>query len=150
MLLWIVQLGYKAGAAAPTPPATTSTKGAGRSRHRRKYVIRIEGRVFEVEDESQAIAILEQAKVLAEKAAAIRADEIVERALPKAISLGAVKPIAIKAPTIQVSDALQAQAQATQAAIDRAYANASAAAELRLLLALMEAEDDEEDFLLLH
>lgn len=121
---------------------------AGR-RRRRKYIIRIEGRVFEAEDESQALAILEQAQVLAEKAATIRADEIVERALPKAIALGQVKPIAIKAPTINVSSALAAQAEATQAAIDRAYANASAAAELRMLLALMD-EDDEEAFLLLH
>jgi hypothetical protein len=93
---------------------------------------------------------LEQAQVLAEKAASNRADEIVEKALPKAISLGAVKPIAIKAPTVQVSEALQAQADATQAAIDRAYANASAIAELRLLLALRAAEEDEEEFLLLH
>jgi translation initiation factor IF-2 len=150
MLLWIVQLGYKAGAAAAPPVVTPSAKGAGRSRRRRKYIIRIEGRVFEAEDESQAIAILEQAQVLAEKAASNRADEIVEKALPKAISLGAVKPIAIKAPTVQVSEALQAQADATQAAIDRAYANASAIAELRLLLALRAAEEDEEEFLLLH
>lgn len=122
---------------------------AGR-RSRRKYIIRVEGRVFEADDEREALAILAQAQVLAEKAASNRADEIVERALPKAISLGAVKPIAIKAPTISVSSGLKAQAEATQAAIDRAYASASAAAELRLLLALMEAEDDEDDFLLLH
>jgi hypothetical protein len=49
-----------------------------------------------------------------------------------------------------VSADLKAAAAAAQAAIDRAYENASALAEMRLLLALQEAEDDEEEFLLLH
>lgn len=149
MLPWIVQLGYKAGVAAPTPsPPPATANAAGRKRKRRRYTIRIEGRIFEADDEQQALSILEQAQSLAEKVATNRADEIVERALPKAISLGAVKPIAIKAPTVTVSNELKAQARVTQAAIDRAYANASAAAELRLLIALMDEEDEEELLLL--
>lgn len=134
---------------ASAPAVVARSGGAGRS-HRRRYTIRIDGQVFEAEDESEAVAILAQAQALAEKAATNRAEEIVERALPKALSLGAVKPIAIKSPTINVSNALAAEAQAAQAAIDRAYAHASAVAELRLLMALTEADDDEEDFLLLH
>lgn len=152
MLAWILNMDFAAsGSDAPPPsPDVPSSKAAGRSRKRRRYTIRIDGQIFEAEDEQQALSILAQAQALAEVAATKRADEIVERALPKAISLGAVKPISIKAPTLNVSSALAAQAEAAQAAIDRAYADASAAAELRLLLALMAAEEDEEEFLLLH
>jgi hypothetical protein len=149
MLVWIVQLGYKAGqAATPVVPEVPSAKGAGRSR-RRKYVLRIDGRIFEAESEDAALAILAQAQSLAQVAARHKADAIVDRALPKAIALGAVKPIQIKAPTIVVSDVLKDAARAAQAAIDKAFADESAAAELRLLLALQD-QDDEEEWLLLH
>jgi len=145
MLAWIIQLGYKAGT-APTPPPvdTPSAKGAGRSRRRRRpYVIRIEGRVFNANDEAEALAILKQAEALAEIAATRKADEIVERALPKAMSLGAVKPINIKTPNVEASPELEAQAIETMVAISRTYETASMLAEMRLLLALAEEEDEE-------
>ncbi len=152
MLAWLNTLGYKSAAASPTPtpsPAPSQTP-AGRSRKRkRRYAIRIEGRVFEAESEAEAVAILQQAAALAEIAATRKADEVVERALPRAVSLGAVKPIQLKVPTIQASPELMSAVVDAQLAIDRAYENASALAELRLLLALAE-EEDEEELLLLH
>jgi len=149
MLAWIVQLGYKAGAAAtPPPPVQTGQTPAGRiSRRRSRYIIRIEGRLFRADSDEEAIAILRQAEKLAEVAATRKADEIVERALPKAVSLGAVKPIRIKVPTIDASPELEQQAAMTAVAVARAYENASMLAEMRLLLAL--AEEDEEEVLLL-
>jgi hypothetical protein len=152
-LLWLLNLGFAAsGADAPPPVVDTPQTPAGGSRRSRtrRYTLRIDGKIFEADSEAEALAILHRAQALAEQAAIARANEIVERALPKAISLGAVKPIAIKAPTVDVSADLKAAAAAAQAAIDRAYENASALAEMRLLLALQEAEDDEEEFLLLH
>jgi hypothetical protein len=137
---------------APTPtpsPPTPSGGKAKRGRGIRRYTIRIESQVFEADTEAQAIAILEQAKALAELAAERKADEVVVRALPRATSLGAVKPIQLKAPTVQASRELTSAVADAQAAIDRAYANASALAELRLLLALAE-DEDEEELLLLH
>jgi len=129
-----------------------ASSGAGRPRRprTRRYTIRIEGQIFEADSEEEVASILEQAKALAEKAARNKADEIVERALPKAVALGKVKPIAIKAPTISVPDDLAALADSTREAIAKTYASESANAELRLLLALRAAEDEDEEFLLLH
>ena len=61
--------------------------------------------------------------------------------------MGAVKPIRIKVPTIDASPELEQQAAMTAIAVARAYENASMLAEMRLLLAL--AEEDEEELLLL-
>ena len=129
--------------------AVVSSRGAGRPKRRRRqrYRISIEGRVFHADSEAEAVAILKQAETLAEVAATRKADEIVERALPKAVSLGAVKPINIKTPTVEASPELEYQAQQTMLAIARAYENASMLAEMRLLLAL--AEEEEEELLLL-
>lgn len=157
-MLWLLNMGFAAGgAAAPTPtPSPAAPTGAGRPRRsRRRYTLRIDGRLFEAQDEEQALQILAQVRSLAEVAAQRKADDVVERALPKAVQLGKAKPIRLKTPTVQVSQELRAAASEAQAAIDRAYANASAAAEMRLLLALAElaslAEDeDEEELLLLH
>ena len=126
--------------------------GAGRPRRprRRRYTIRIEGQIFEADSDAEAMYILEQAQALAERAARTKADTIVQRALPKAVSLGKVKPIQIKAPTIAVSDDLAALAESVQQAIAKTYADESANAELRLLLALRAAEEEDEEFLLLH
>jgi len=141
---WLLNLDFSASP-ADTPPVvdTPSSKGAGRSRRRRRYVIRIEGRVFTAESEAEALAILKQAEALAEIAATRKAEEIVERALPKAMSLGAVKPINIKTPGVEASPELEAQAIETMVAISRAYENASMLAEMRLLLALAEEEEEE-------
>jgi hypothetical protein len=125
--------------------------GAGRSRRRgSKYVIRIDGKIFEADSEAEAVHILNQAQALAEKAARTKAEQIVERALPKVITLGAVKPIQIKAPDVQASGELQAAADRAREAIARTYANESAIAEMRLLMAVRSAQDAEEEFLLLH
>ena len=152
-LAWLLNLGFAAGGApSPTPtPSPAPPSGAGRPRRsRRRYTIRIDGQLFEAEGEAEALEILRQAQALAEVAAQRKADDVVERALPKAVRVGAVKPIVLKTPTVQVSQELQAAAAEAQAAIDRAYADASAAAEMRLLLALAAlAEDEEEDELLL-
>jgi hypothetical protein len=128
-----------------------TNSGAGRPRRprRKRYVLRIDGKIFEADSEAEALALIEGAQRLAEQAANNRADEIVKKALPKAVSLGRVKPIAIKAPSIMVPDELQAAADMARAAIERTYADASAAAELRLLLALQAMQEEEEDLLLL-
>lgn len=126
-------------------------KPAGRiARKRRRYTIRIDGQLFNADSDEEALQILNQAQVLAEIAARKKADSIVERALPKAVMLGKVKPIEMKAPSITVPQDLQAVADRVSEAIARTYADESANAELRLLLALRAAEDEEEEFLLLH
>jgi hypothetical protein len=153
-VLWLINLGFAAGGTVepPTPtPTPAPSVGAGRPRRRRTrpYVIRIDGKVFEAGSEAEALQIIGQAKLLAEKAAALKSDDVVERALPRARALGRVKPISIKAPSLTVSYELQHAAREAQAAIDRAYRNASAAAELRMLLAIAQEQEDDDLLLLL-
>lgn len=129
-----------------------TNSGAGRPRRsrRRRYTIRIDGQLFHADSDAEAMQILERAQTLAEVAARKKADTIVERALPKAVSLGRVKPIEMKAPSISVPQDLRAVADRVSEAIARTYASESANAELRLLLALQAAEEEDEEFLLLH
>lgn len=136
----VVSLGLapKSGAGSRTRPK------------RRRYTIRIDGQLFNADSDEEAQQILNQAQALAEVAARKKADAIVERALPKAVSLGKVKPIEMKAPTITVPEELQALAERVNEAIARTYADESMAAEMRLLLALRAAEEEDEEFLLLH
>jgi len=137
---------------SPSPaPAEPTPAGSSRTR-RRRYYVEIDGQTFLADTQAEALEILETARLLAERAAQSRADSLVEHAAPKAIRAGVVRKVAIKAPTVSVSDELRDAAIETQRAIERAYRDASVAAELRLLLALQaaqEAEQDEEDVLLL-
>lgn len=144
----------------PTPVDTTQTPaGSSRSRRqqRRRYQVEIDGQVFEARDQSHALEILEQARLLAERAAHAKADDIVERATPKVAAARVVKRVSIKTPSIRVPDELRNEAAKTRVAIDKVYRDASVTAELRLLLALSQATEreaaqaarDEEDMLLL-
>jgi hypothetical protein len=154
-MLWLVNLGFAAGGTVtpPTPsPAPAGPTPAGRSRRKRRYYVEIDGQAFFARSQAEALEILETARLLAERAAQSRADSLVEHAAPKAIRAGVVRKVAIKAPTVFVSDELRDAAIETQRAIEQLYRDASVAAELRLLLALQaaqEAEQDEEDVLLL-
>lgn len=150
-MLWLINLDFAAsGSDAPPAPAPTTQTPAGRSRRRQRFVIEIDGQYFEVGSEAEALAILAQARALAEKAAQAKADDIVERATPKVLQARVVKRVSIKTPKVQASKELKEAVQETRIAIERVYRTASDTAELRLLLALAEFEEDEEEVLLLH
>lgn len=151
---WLLNAGFAGSpvGAAPAPAPTTAVIGRARRQARRqRFVVEIDGQYFEAASEAEALAILAQARALAERAAQAKADDIVERATPKVLQARVVKRVAIKTPKVQASQELAQAAEETRLAIERTYRSASDAAELRLLLALAAAaEADEEEFLLLH
>lgn len=137
--------GFWTNQGAPEPEPETTQQPAGSSRRRRHYYVEIDGQIFLADSQAEALGILETAKLLAERAAQSRADSLVEHATPKAIRARVVRKVAIKAPSVSVSDELRDAALQAQQAIERAYRDASVAAELRLLLALQAAQEDEQD-----
>jgi len=149
VLAWIVQLGYKAGAGAaptPTPAATTPTPAGSSSRTKRRYLVQIDGQDFPVASEAQAIALLQQARALAERQAEAKTKSV-ERRLRKRAEVPAV---ALKAPDIVVPFEFSAATAPLIADIERLYQRASMEMELRLLLEKQrQAEDDDEEVLLL-
>lgn len=149
---WATGFWTNADAPEPEPEPEFVQQTGGRARHARRrppIVVEIDGQYFQARDQAHAIEILKYARVLAERAAQTRADDIVERATPKVLAARVVRRVDIKAPALRVPPELKAQAEATRVAIERAYSSASVAAELRLLLALQEAEDEEDAVFLL-
>ena len=129
--------------------AVVASTGAGRRKRRRKYVVEIDGEEFIVDSEQQAMALLDRAKALAQQAARAKADEVVEKVMPRAMRIGKTRKIILKPPTISGSSALSEEIRQEQAAIRQIYLDAAVAAELRLLLLLQQMQDDEETIILL-
>ncbi len=127
--------------------AAAST-GAGRpSRRRRRYVVEIDGQMFEAQSVEHAQAILDRARELAQTAA----EEVAAEVVPvKAVRKVGKKPIALPTPTISSPDPELADAvRAARVAINETYRRAALEAELAYWMARQADEDEEEALLLL-
>ncbi len=115
-----------------------ATNAAGKSR-RKRYFVEIDGQSFLVDSETEARALLERARAIAERQAEVKAEKVVKVLRRKP----AVPKVEIKVPEITVSPALLPDLKPMIADIERLYQKASETAELRLLL-LKQMEDEDE------
>lgn len=122
----------------PTPTTTGAAVPAGRVRKRpTRYYVRIDGRLFECSSVGEALALLEQAKKLAERYAAAQLEK--DDAKPE-----------LKAPKITISSRdLRRAAVQTQKEIAKVYADTNRDIEIKMLLALDKKKRDDEDSLML-
>jgi hypothetical protein len=150
MLLLLHQnLGFAWGEAAPGPEPEPDPQvvqqPAGKPRKPKRFYVQIDGRDFPVASAQEAVSLLQQASALAERAAERQVEQAV-KAAPQALK---VKPVAAKAPQIRTNAPIDLEPY--RRAIEQAYRNAAAAAEIRLLLDAQLREDDEmAAYLLLH
>ena len=135
---------------APVAPVTSGLKPAGKSRKRRKkYTVEIDGEVYAVGSEAEAIEVLEK---VAEKAR-----ETAELAISRAAKAKA-KPArdvirdakkTLKAPEIEVSPDLDAIAAHILKGVQSVYSDALQSIEISTLLRKREREDEEDEDILL-
>lgn len=132
-MLWLINLGYTASASdAPTPePAPEATqKPAGRKR--RRLVVEIDGRDFQVSSADEAIALLQRAKEFA--VAQIEQS----RAKPATVRPGIQRP-RIKTAAPELRQAVQQARQEITSLYDAAIRDFEIAA----LLAKADEEEEE-------
>lgn len=145
-MLWLMNLGFAAGGTVtpPAPVAPTAQTPAGS--RRRKYFVEIDGQQFPVDSAAQAVELLLRARAIAEAQAEKKANRAT-----KVLKRRAVVPKVRIAPPVIVAPAdLRADLAPLIADIERLYRQAAETAELRLLLLKqIEADEDEEDVLLL-
>jgi hypothetical protein len=135
------------GAPTPTPVDATPTP-AGKSKHRRKFYVEIDGQRFDVASVAEATELLQRARAIAER----QAEEKSARATKVLRRKKVVPKVEIPAPQIKASPEVRAEIAPLIRDIERLYAKAEVEAELRLLLLKQmrdEDEDDEEALLLL-
>lgn len=133
------------------PAAVSVSTGAGRSRRRRRYVIEIDGQMFEVADSLEAEYLLRQARELAERKANIEVKRQVQKIRRRRKTDTAIR---IELPEIRTTvPDLKPLVAKYRAEIEAIYRQAAEDAELRVLLRRkLRAEDEEEAIisLLLH
>lgn len=141
--------GFQVGAFQPAyQQEARQSVGAGR-RTRRRYYVEIDGQYFPVEDAQEAKTLLDQARAMAERSAEIAAQKV-EKRVKKVVAKGRDPgEIRIERPTVTASPELQLDLSGIRADIDRLYANAAALLEMRVLLELKAAEEDEEEAIML-
>ena len=142
MLPWIVQLGYKVGAASvvPTPPPATVAPAHG-SRKRKRYYVEIDGQNFPVANAQEASELLKQARAIAER----QAEEKGQRTQKVLRRKKIVPQVEITPPAIKVSPEIRAEVVPIIDDIKRLYVKAAELAELKLLLAKAKQDDDDEE-----
>ncbi len=118
---------------------------AGKSRHKRRYYVEIDGQHFPVNSADEARQLLDQARALAEKKASRKANRVVKKLKAKET----VPEIKFETPVISASPEIAADVAPAIADIERLYKQAAATAELRLLMLKKMQDDDDEDELLL-
>ena len=148
MLLLLFHISDGAVPPDPQPEPEAQQTPAGKKKPSRKYVIEIDGQEFIVDSAQQAQALLDRATALAKKAAEAATEQLVTKATPKAIRLGKVKPVTLKAPKLDGPDEFVEKLRAARTEIRRIYLDAAVIAELRILMALEAEQDDEEAILL--
>jgi hypothetical protein len=126
-----------------------TTRHAGRKRRKRRYIVEVDGQEFEVENQQQAVAVLDRAREAAQQAAEAQAEEVLAKVTPRATRVGRANTIVLKPPVIDGPAELSAEMARAREAIAKTYADAALAAELRLLLLLQQMQEDEETILLL-
>lgn len=133
------------GFVPPEPEPEPSQRPAGRKR-RRRYIVSIDGRDFEVDSAAEALNLLERAKAIAQKAAAEAAKQVLRRK----VRSGRKPTVQLRKPEIR-TDAPVADAQLMELRQEIAaiYDRAAVDAEIGyLFLKLLREEQDEEDALI--
>lgn len=129
----------------PTPDPTPTVTPAGSSRKRR-YVVAIDGQDFIVSSQAEAISLLQRARAIAEQ----QAEKLADTAVRKLKRKRKVPKVALPAPAVTVPAEFRADLAPLIADIERLYRQAAVAAEIRLRLAqLQNEEDDDEESILL-
>ncbi len=126
---------------APVPVERYTETPAGR--RRKRYYVEIDGQEFQVANPTEALALLDRAKALAQRVAPQTAEQVVAKAIRKA------QAPAVKTPEIKASPELAEVVAKPRQDIERIYRDAALAAEIRLLMELRAEQDDEEALLLL-
>jgi hypothetical protein len=109
--------------------------GGGKRKHR--YFVQIDGHDFEVRSRAEAVEILQKAAAIAERAA----EKAAERKAASIPVTSKVRKVSLKPPVITTNAPVDIAPYLQ--AIERAYQNAAAAAEIRLLLEAQMREEDE-------
>lgn len=121
------------------PPQVSGVVPAGR-KVRRRYIVEIDGRDFEVESVAHARALLEQAREVAARNAPIVAQRIATQRVQTN------RPVHTPAPLIETdAEELRPLVKEARSAITAIYRKASIEAEIALRLQKKITEDDEDD-----
>lgn len=121
---------------------------AGRKTHKKRLEVEIDGRVFPVESVDAAYALLDRARELAAKQAAVVAEQVVQRKLANNPPVG--KPIRVPVPQLHTDNQeLLDIVIRTRHSIARLYREQAMLAEIRLRLQMQQDQDDEDDLLIL-
>lgn len=112
-------------------------------RRRKRYFVEIDGQEFQVANPTEALALLDRAKALAQRVAPQTAEQVVAKAIRKA------KEPRVRPPEIKASPEIAEVVAKPRQDIERIYRDAALAAEIRLLMELRAEQDDEEALLLL-
>ena len=125
----------------PVEPEDYRETPAGR--RRKRYYVEIDGQEFQVANPTEALALLDRAKALAQQVAPETAEKVVAKAIRKA------QAPKVAAPEIKASPEIAKAVEPAKQDIERIYRDAAMAAEIRLLMELRAEQDDEEALLLL-
>jgi len=112
---------------------------------RRRYYVEIDGQRFEVANATEAYALLARARAVAERAAELAADKVVEKRTDRP----RVSRVALIPPKVTASPELELDLAPIREQLANVYENAAAVAELRLLMLKALADEDEEDAIFL-
>lgn len=133
-------------AIAPSPPPDVQQTPAGRHKPHRRLFVEIDGNTFEVASVQEAVYLLERAKRLALETAPVTA----EKKLAVHLTIRPTQRPKIERPRIASSNPeLQATVKEARAIIGKVYADAYRDAEIKLRLAKLGEDDDEDDVLML-
>jgi len=138
LLLADVQLEFP-----PTPfvPSTSTVQTpAGRHKKRTRYLVRVDGQTFWVEDEKQAQTLLDRVTALAPEAADAAATKLGE----KIKSAQRLRPVELRTPKIVVSPEISHLAERAERKIAEVYKAKSMELEIRLLLQRKMQQDDDD------
>jgi hypothetical protein len=132
---------------APTPPTPApTTPTVGGTRRKQRLYVEIDNQYFPVKSFQEAQQLLLQARALAERQSEEKSERVTKVLRKKA----KVPTVKIQAPVIEVAPELKANLAPLINDIDRLYKQAAQVAELRLLMALAEDDEDDDVFLLLN
>lgn len=139
--------GFQPLAFQPNFQQAAASTGAGRPKRRRRYVVEIDGQLFDVQSAEHARALLDRARELAVS----QAEKVAATVVPqKAQRKTGTKPVALPTPRISSPDPELADViSQARTAINEIYRKAAIEAELAYLLARQMEEDEEEALLLL-
>jgi hypothetical protein len=149
-MLWLMNLDFAAGGAAAIPDTTPSVAIGGvkqkLARRKQRLYVEIDNQYFPVQSFQEAEQLLLRARALAESQSEKQAERAT-KLLKKKIQ---VPKVQLAVPQIEVSPELRVELAPLINDIERLYRQASEVAELRLLMALAQEQDEEDVFILLN